>query len=101
MCDIPKMIYGNKPADGGNLTIENEDLDEFIKKDPNAKKYIHPLLGASEYIKGNKRWCLWLVGADPEDLKKCPMIMERIKKFLLDHAEFMIAGAIVIGKLIK
>ncbi|CBK97103.1 hypothetical protein EUS_20840 [[Eubacterium] siraeum 70/3] len=27
--------------------------------------------------------------------------MERIKKFLLDHAEFMIAGAIVIGKLIK
>lgn len=80
LCDIPKMIYGNKPADGGNLIIENEDLDEFIKKDPNAKKYIHPLLGASEYIKGNKRWCLWLVGADPEDLKKCPMIMERIKK---------------------
>ena len=80
LCDIPKMIYGNKPADGGNLIIEDEDLNEFIKKDPNAKKYIHPLLGASEYIKGNKRWCLWLVGADPEDLKKCPMIMERIKK---------------------
>ena len=80
LCDIPKMIYGNKPADGGNLIIEDEDLNEFIKKDPNAKKYIHPLLGASEYIKGNKRWCLWLVGADPEELKKCPMIMERIKK---------------------
>jgi len=70
LCDIPKMIYGNKPADGGNLIIENEDLDEFIKRDPNAKKYIHPLLGASEYIKGNKRWCLWLVGADPEELKE-------------------------------
>ena len=80
LCDIPKMIYGNKPADGGNLIIEDEDLNEFIKKDPKSKKYIHPLLGASEYIKGNKRWCLWLVGADPEDLKKCPMIMERIKK---------------------
>ena len=80
LCDIPKMIYGNKPADGGNLIIEDADLNEFIKKDPNAKKYIHPLLGASEYIKGNKRWCLWLDGADPEDLKKCPMIMERIKK---------------------
>lgn len=80
LCDIPKMIYGNKPADGGNLIIEDRDLDEFIRKDPKAKKYIHPLLGASEYIKGNKRWCLWLVGADPEELKKCPMIMERIKK---------------------
>lgn len=62
------------------MIIEDEDLNEFIKKDPKAKKYIYPLLGASEYIKGNKRWCLWLVGADPEELKKCPMIMERIKK---------------------
>lgn len=79
LCNIPKMIYGNKPADGGNLIIEDEDLDEFIRKDPKAKKYIHPLLGASEYIKGSKRWCLWLVGADPEELKKCPMIMKRIK----------------------
>lgn len=32
LCDIPKMIYGNKPADGGNLIIEDEDLNEFIKK---------------------------------------------------------------------
>ena len=23
---------------------------------------------------------MWLVGADPEELKKCPMIMERIRK---------------------
>lgn len=80
LCDIPKMIYGNKPADGGNLIIEDEDLEDFLMKDPKAKKYVHPLLGASEYIKGNRRWCLWLVGADPEELKKCPMIMERIRK---------------------
>lgn len=80
ICDVPKMIYGNKPADGGNLIIEDDALEDFLAKDPNAKKFIRPLVGASEYIKGNKRWCLWLVGASPEELKKCPLIMERVKK---------------------
>lgn len=80
ICNVPKMIYGNKPADGGNLIIEDEDLNNFISRDPNSKKFIYPLLGASEYIKGKKRWCLWLVGASPEELKKCPLILERVRK---------------------
>ena len=51
ICNVPKMIYGNKPADGGFLIIEDEELDEFIEKDPKAKKFIRPLLGAAEYIR--------------------------------------------------
>ncbi|MBR5619613.1 MAG: methylase, partial [Clostridia bacterium] len=38
------------------------------------------LIGASEYIKGKKRWCLWLVGADPRVLRTCPMVLERVQK---------------------
>lgn len=79
LCDVPKMIYGNKPADGGHLIIEDEDLEEFLKKDPQAAGFIRPLIGASEYIKNKKRWCLWLDGANPGDIKKCPKIMERVK----------------------
>lgn len=45
------MIYGNKPADGGNLIIEDEDLEDFLMKDPKAKKYVHPLLGAQNISK--------------------------------------------------
>lgn len=80
ICNVSKMIYGNKPADGGNLIIEDEDIAEFIQKDPESKKYIYPLLGASEFIKNKKRWCLWLTSITPSELKKCPMIMERVKK---------------------
>ena len=69
LCNIPKMIYGNKPADGGHLIIEDEELSDFLASDPKAEKYIHPLLGAAEYINGKKRWCLWLVGAKPEEVK--------------------------------
>ena len=80
ICDVPKMVYGNKPADGGNLIIEDEDLQDFIEKDPHSVEFIKPLLGAAEYIKGKKRWCLWLVGANPERIRKCPQVMERIRK---------------------
>lgn len=80
LCDISKMVYGNKPADGGNLIIENEDYDDFITKEPQAKKYIRPLLGAVEYLHGKKRWCLWLKGVSPAELKKCPMILDRVAK---------------------
>lgn len=80
LCDISKMVYGNKPADGGNLIIENEDYDDFITKEPQAKKYIRPLLGAVEYLHGKKRWCLWLKGGSPAELKKCPMILDRVAK---------------------
>ena len=79
LCRVSKMVYGNKPADGGNLIIEDADYSEFVKKDPGAQKFIRPLLGAVEYLHGKKRWCLWLKGANPGDLRKCPLVMERIK----------------------
>ena len=74
------MIYGNKPADGGNLIIESADYEKFISEEPNAKPFIKPLLGATEYINGKKRWCLWLEGISPADIRKCPKVMERIRK---------------------
>ena len=80
ICRVPKMIYGNKPADGGYLIIEDEDYLDFVSKDPNAVQFIKPLIGAAEYIKGKKRWCLWLVGANPSELKKCPLVVERVRK---------------------
>ena len=80
LCDVPKMVYGNKPADGGHLIIEKEDYEDFITREPQAQKYIKPLLGASEYLHGKKRWCLWLVGASPADLKRCPLVYERVMR---------------------
>ncbi len=80
LCKVPKMIYGNKPADGGNLIIEDEDLQEFVAKDPKSVKFIKPLLGSVEYINNKKRWCLWLDGVDPKEIRECPMVMERVRK---------------------
>ena len=80
ICDVPKMCFGNMPADGGHLIIEENEYESFIKAEPQAKKFIRKFLGADEFINNKKRYCLWLVGAKPEELRECPLIMERIAK---------------------
>lgn len=92
LCNVPKMIYGNKPADGGFLIIENEDYENFVKNDPLSKQFIKPLLGASEYIKGKKRWCLWLEGVAPDEIKKCPLVLDRVKKCRESRLRSIAAG---------
>ena len=32
LCDIPPLISGNRPADGGHLILEENERDEIIKK---------------------------------------------------------------------
>ena len=80
LCNIPKMHKGCQPTDGGNLIIEAEDYEDFIKKEPNSKKYIKKLIGAKELLQNKNRYCLWLVNIEPEELKKMPTVLERVRK---------------------
>jgi hypothetical protein len=80
ICDVPKIEKGNQPTDGGNLIIEVKDYEDFIAKEPLSKKYIKSLMGAVEFINNLPRYCLWLVGASPSDLRKMPLVLERIEK---------------------
>ena len=73
------MSTGNRPADGGHLIIESEDYADFIAKEPAAIKYIKRLTGAVEYINNKDRYCLWLVNANPAELRKMPLVMQRIE----------------------
>lgn len=79
ICSVPHMTTGNRPADGGHLIIENDELEAFLKKEPNAQKFIKKLIGSEEFINNKKRWCLWLVDANPAELIKMPEIMNRIE----------------------
>ena len=79
LCDVPEMMTGNRPADGGHLIIETEDYSDFISREPKAKPYIKRLLGAAEFINKKDRWCLWLVGVSPAELRKMPLVMKRIE----------------------
>ena len=78
--NIPAMTKGCQPTDGGHLIIEDVDLADFLAREPKAQPYIKKLVGAREFINNQKRWCLWLVGVSPADLRKMPLVMARIEK---------------------
>jgi len=80
ICNVPKMRKGNQPTDGGNLLIEESDYEDFIKKEPTAIKYIKKVVGGEEYINNKNRYCLWLADASPDELRKMPLVLERINK---------------------
>ena len=78
LCVVPEMSNGNRPTDGGYLIIEDRDYQEFMLMEPKAAPYIKRLLGAREFINNEPRWCLWLKGASPAQLRDMPYVKKRV-----------------------
>ena len=79
LCNIPLMTKGSQPTDDGNLIIEADEYEDFLAKEPNAQKFVRPFVGAKEFLNKKKRWCLWLIGASPTELKALPLVRKRIE----------------------
>ena len=79
ICDVPPMVFGNMPLDGGHLIIEDEAKAEFLQNEPKAEKYIRQLIGAKEFLNNKKRWCLWLEGISPKELRSMPSVLKRVE----------------------
>lgn len=77
--NIPPMIVGSCPTDGGNLIIEANEYEEFVLREPAAKKFIRPYIGSEEFINGKRRYCLWLKNCPPNELRKMPLVLKRVK----------------------
>lgn len=78
--NVSEMSKGSIPVDDGNFFLTTEERDELIKKEPQAEKYVKQFLGAKEFLHNEKRWCLWLLDASPNELKSMPIVMERVRK---------------------
>lgn len=77
--EMPEMKTGNRPADGGNLILSKSEAEELISKEPQAKKYIKKLTGSKEFIDSKYRYCLWLVGITPKELRSMPLVLKRVE----------------------
>lgn len=80
ICPVPTMLKGSQPTDGGNFLLTEEEKADFLAKEPDAAKYIKPLISAHEFLNGEKRYCFWLVDANPSELRKMPHLLKRIEK---------------------
>lgn len=58
---LPKMDWGNKPTDDGNLILTPEQKDELLAAHPEAAEFVRRYFGTQEFIKGVERYCLWIL----------------------------------------
>ena len=79
ICNVPSMSKGSQPTDSGNLLFTDAEKNALLAVEPAAQPFIRPLLSAHEFLHNEKRWCLWLVGANPTALKACPEVMRRVQ----------------------
>lgn len=80
ICQVPKMIWGNKPTDGGHFIFSDEfEKEEFLSREPNAQLWIRPYIGGENLIQGKFRYCLWLKDIEPSQLNQLPEVKKRVE----------------------
>lgn len=79
LCNVPTMQKGSQPTDNGNFLFTTEEKINFIEQEPKSEIYFKAIIGSEEFINNKERWCLWLKGIAPNELKQLPKIYERVE----------------------
>jgi len=77
--ELPPMSFGNMPNDGGGLILNEKEKKDFLNGFPEGNRFLKELMGSNEFIKGTKRYCLWIENEDLNDALKSNFIKNRIK----------------------
>lgn len=75
---LVKMTIGSQPIDRGHYIFNETERDEFLELEPGAAPFMHPYVGAREFLQGKKRWILTLHSAPPNMLAQLPHVRKRI-----------------------
>lgn len=79
ICDVPQMMYGSMPIDDGHLILNKEDVDTLLNESASNSCFIRKYAGGDEIIKSKDRWCLWLEGIAPNELRHSAFVTNRVK----------------------
>ena len=86
LCDVTESKTGTRV--GAQQYVFKEDKkNDFIKKEPISEKYFFEYLGAEEYLKNKKRYCLYLEDCPLEELNMMPLSRSVIKEVLIYRRE--------------
>lgn len=84
ICDVPEIGMGNQPIDDGNYLFNENEMKEFIKKEPSSKIHFKKWIGSDELINRYYRYCLYLNDVNDDILNsmpKCKKRVENVRKF--------------------
>ncbi|QTY26464.1 DNA methyltransferase [Flavobacterium sp. CS20] len=73
---FPPMKGGNVAYDSGNLIFTESEKNEFIKSEPNSKRWFKKCIGGRELINGGERYCLWFKNEKLQSVNQYPAIKE-------------------------
>ena len=78
--NLPKMVFGSMPRDGGHLIISNiEERNKIISEWPILTSYIKKYIGAEEFINDKCRYVFWLDEDEYEIIKDNFEVKKRIE----------------------
>lgn len=78
--DLPKIVLGSMPKDGGGLILTEEEADKIRQfNSDDADLFIKRYAGSDELLKNIKRYCLWIEDKDLRRAESNPLIKERIE----------------------
>lgn len=79
LCDLPTMVRGNMPYDGGHLLLTADEVAHLGLTVEQRKRFIRTNYGGAEFIRGIERYCLWIEDNDRKEAESIPAIAERFE----------------------
>ncbi len=77
---LPTIVFGSMPRDGGFLALEPSEKTKIVSQYPQSEKLIKKYIGSAEFIRNLQRYCLWITDEDLNLAKSIPPIQNRLNK---------------------
>lgn len=79
LSNVTEMSKGSQPTDGGHMLLTPIEVDSLCLDEISKLKFIRPILGSAELIRGTVRYCIWIDDGDAAKAKTIPSLQERIE----------------------
>lgn len=80
LCKCPAISNGSKPLDNAICAFTPEEMEAFIKREPNSAPYFFRYMGSKEFINSIDRRFLLINRIPPHELKKMPAVLEKLEE---------------------
>lgn len=77
--NLPEMIKGSMPTDGGYLLMSEEEKNDLYDKYPYLSSIVKGYMGSDDFLYGKKRYCLWMNKEQYEKYKHIPELDKRFE----------------------
>ena len=77
--NLPEMLFGNMPRDGGHLLLSAEERRQLLNEYPNARCFVKLFQGSEDFTSACFRSCLWITETEADLALRIPPIRKRLE----------------------